>query len=171
MFLTFYVEGSSSSPYSDNGSGYLSDLSDKATAVSEMSWDQVSEAVKGRAERAAESVKSAVRYLVGKPVPPVVGAQTDTLDKLDGQEEKKSWWGLTGMFSGLRSGGGSSASGGDEHSAMYTEGEVHAELIRVSCNCNVYPITLIQLSPSRMTTVTLSSDTWLWMYPVRLIHR
>lgn len=132
MFLTFYVEGSSSSSGSSDA-GYLSDLGDKASAVSDMSLDEFSDAVKGRAERASESVKSAVRYLVGKPTPSVVGTQAGASVEEESIEEKKSWWGLAGMFSGLRGGGASTGSSSEPHSATWTEGEVHAELIRVSC--------------------------------------
>lgn len=134
MFLTFYIEGSvpSSNTPVDPDAGYLAVIEAKTSALSAMSWDDLSDAVKARADRAAESAKSAVRYLVGKPVPSVVGVKTGAAEE-EKPEEKKGVWSFAGMFSGLRgAGSGAGASSADAERMAWAEGEVHAELIRVS---------------------------------------
>ena len=53
------------------------------------------------------------------------------MDKEKDQErtEQHSWWGVTGLFSGLR--GRRSHDGGSHGATAWTEGEVHADLVRV----------------------------------------
>lgn len=126
MFLTFFV---SSSP-STSSSSTISDRVEQAwEKVSEMSFDQAVISAKDKIEGWGEGALTAVRYLVGKPVPnvPVVNGSGE---KEVAKEDKKGAWSLVGLFSSLHSSRGEDGSLPGTK-GQFTEGEVHAELIRV----------------------------------------
>lgn len=90
------------------------------------------EDVKEKMSRFIDLARSSFKYLRGDNVPPEILPATGDKERNKGQEriEEHSWWGLTGLFSGLRvrrsHDGGSHGAG-----TTWTEGEVHADLVRV----------------------------------------
>jgi import inner membrane translocase subunit TIM21 len=128
MLLNFYIQGSSS-------------VSGLATAEeNERQWTEYIESltsltfedVQAKMMPLVESAKRAFRYLSGDVVPspvPLVDTEKDRSKEQDISEDR-SFWGLTGLFSGLR-GRRSHGEGGHDTGVAWMEGEVHADLVRV----------------------------------------
>lgn len=120
MFLSFYVQGSSStsSAPDEDKSQWLLD---------ELTYDDIKEKVWSL----ADSTKRAFRFLSGDVVLPREVPHPVDEEKQEERErnEERSLWGITGLFKGLRrwrpSGEASMDTG-----VVWTEGEVHAELVR-----------------------------------------
>lgn len=125
MFLSFYVQGTSSMK-----SSTVADKSEwRIDDIAAISYDDV----KTQVLSLADSVRHAFRYLSGDFVASSVSAHPA---KNVGQQEREKkdehpWWGLAGLFKGLR-GRRSPEEASIESGTVYTEGEVHAELVRVS---------------------------------------
>ncbi|KIJ21512.1 hypothetical protein PAXINDRAFT_104697 [Paxillus involutus ATCC 200175] len=127
MLLNFYIQGSSS-------------VSGLATAEeNERQWTEYIESltsltfedVQAKMMPLVESAKRAFRYLSGDVVPspvPLVDTEKDRSKEQDISEDR-SFWGLTGLFSGLR-GRRSHGEGGHDTGVAWMEGEVHADLVR-----------------------------------------
>lgn len=111
-------------------------------ALSEASWENIVDWVKDQGRGTTDSAKQLFRYLTGDPVverqtglPRSVGAETRVKEVKKVEEDKSVWGSITGLFGSLR---GTSQGGIDEGRAdtasgrLWQEGEVHAELIRVS---------------------------------------
>lgn len=94
-----------------------------------MSLDQALVAARDTVEGWGEGALTAVRYLVGKPTPS--SAPAGNVPAAGGEEkEKKSAWSFVGLFSSLHSSRSEDGSVAGTK-GQFTEGEVHAELIRV----------------------------------------
>lgn len=125
MLLDFYVQGSSSTslpPQDEN------EWASYVDSLSSLSFEDVKE----KMSPFIDSARSAFKYLRGDAVPSVTAPVTMTKEKNKDQEraDERSWWGLTGLFSGLR--GQRSHDGGNHGVGItWTEGEVHADLVRV----------------------------------------
>lgn len=90
------------------------------------------EDIKEKTSPIIDSARSVFKYLRGDAVLSATPPATTDKEKSKEQEriEEQSWWGLTGLFAGLR--GGRSYDGGSHGAgATWTEGEVHADLVRV----------------------------------------
>jgi hypothetical protein len=158
MFLTFFVAGADpNAPPAPEG------LADRLAALGDMSWDELTAAAHARADSAWHAVKTAVRYVAGKPTLTI--APTPTAEADTPVAEARGAWSFVGLFSSLRTskteGGASSVSG-----QTFAEGEVHAELIRVGrlgamSNQGADSV-------GRMMMDTLCSGTCLWISPVSL---
>lgn len=127
LLLNFYIQGSSSAipPADDERDNQWTDYVDSLATLT-------FEDIKERASPFIESARGVFKYLRGDTVPSMTHSQTTDKEKNKEQEntDGQSWWGLTGMFTGLRgwrSYGGESAGAG----TTWTEGEVHADLVRV----------------------------------------
>ncbi|KAI0932566.1 hypothetical protein AcW1_000347 [Taiwanofungus camphoratus] len=139
MLLHFYVEGRppGSGPSQVQPESYVDSVvhwsKDIASSLSEMTIDEFVEKVKAHAESTLEVAKQLFKYLSGDPIPP---SQPSQPVKQDVKEEKEqSGWtsGLLGLFSGLRGStrSPSEARPGLPDGKIYTEGEVHADLVMV----------------------------------------
>ncbi|KIK99759.1 hypothetical protein PAXRUDRAFT_131328 [Paxillus rubicundulus Ve08.2h10] len=127
MLLNFYIQGSSSA-------------SGLATAEeNEMQWTEYIESltsltfedIQAKMMPLVESAKHAFRYLSGDVVPspvPLINTEKDRSKEQD-KDEDRSFWGLTGLFSGLR-GRRSHHEGGHDTGIAWMEGEVHADLVK-----------------------------------------
>jgi len=140
MLLNFYVQGSSSSKSAPSADGE----SDRSylESLSSLTLDQSIGYGKEKLESIMESAKRAFRYLSGDvtqlPTPhPQLSAKEDQANR--GQD--KGLWSLAGLFSGLK-GRRSIADGAGDSGVLWTEGEVHADLVRV---CN-FPNSIFQCS-------------------------
>lgn len=139
MLLNFFVQGRppGSVPVIESDSYFdrvLAWSQATATDISDMTFDEVVEAVKERADGAFESCKRIFRFLSGDSVP---SPQPPPLQSLEVQEEKQeSGWvsNIAGLFSGIRTSSRTSAEGHPDivHGPYDTEGEVHADLVMVS---------------------------------------
>ena len=93
------------------------------------------EDVKEKMSPFIDSARSAFKYLRGDAVPSAIPPAATAKENSKDQEitGEDSWWGLTGLFSGLR---GRRAHDGGSHGAgiAWTEGEVHADLVKVRYN-------------------------------------
>ncbi|KAI8995382.1 TIM21-domain-containing protein [Trametes punicea] len=138
MLLNFYVQGrppgSAPSP-ADAEEGALArfahKMQEKATGLQSMSWEEVKEEAERRGERALDMMKGLFRFLTGeevaRPKPPPMPVQ-ETKEK----QEKKSWFAsVTGLFVGIKgtTRGGLSSGAEAWNGPMFTEGEVHADLV------------------------------------------
>ncbi|KAH7883842.1 TIM21-domain-containing protein [Phlebopus sp. FC_14] len=143
MLLNFYVKGlptSSPSPSSPNNETTRSDLLEELKSIS---FDDV----KAKVVLIVTSAKRAFRYLSGdvvpSPTPPVV---TEEANK-EREDKERSLWGITGLFSGLRGRRPQSEGRGDVGMA-WTEGEVHADLVRNDEGYFVFRYLLIDIPNS-----------------------
>jgi len=139
MIMTFYIqgrpEGSTSFPADI---GYYETFSlwaqEKAAHLPELSLDETTAWIRDGVESFWERSKQTFRYLNGTPMskPPLPNPGDQDKQIKNHEEQKK--WNFTGMFSslkGTRAGSDSSTSSKIE-SRAFTEGEVHADLVRVS---------------------------------------
>jgi mitochondrial import inner membrane translocase subunit TIM21 len=167
MILNFYVQGkppgSSSTSHNDPPESYLNTVErwtrDKVSLLSELTLNEAVEWTKDRALNVWERSKGAFRYLSGAPLPPVSLPVYPTEDIMETKKAKSKGWSFIGMFSGLRGNrtGSTETNVKRAHGEMWTDGEVHADLIRVCLPC--FPYVQRQTdSYNRTTMVILSSD-------------
>ncbi|KAI6031976.1 hypothetical protein PISMIDRAFT_94867 [Pisolithus microcarpus 441] len=120
MLLSFYVQGSSSASSAVN--------EDKSRWVlDEFTYD----GIQAKFWSLVDSTKRAFRYLSGDVVLPreALYPVDEEKQKETERSEEPSLWGLAGLFNGLRKRRPSGEAGVDT-SVVWTEGEVHAELVR-----------------------------------------
>lgn len=120
MFLSFYVQGSSSTSSAPD--------EDKSQWVlDELTYDDIKEKVWSL----ADSTKRAFRFLSGDVVLPREVPHPVDEEKQEERErnEERSLWGITGLFKGLRRWRPPGEASMDTD-VVWTEGEVHAELVR-----------------------------------------
>lgn len=120
MLLSFYVQGASSTSSAVN--------EDKSRWVlDELTYDDV----QAKFWSLVDSTKRAFRYLSGDVVPSreVPYPVNEEKQKETERSEEPSLWGLAGLFKGLRR-RQSSGEASVDTGVAWTEGEVHAELVR-----------------------------------------
>lgn len=127
MLLNFYIQGSSL-PSLQTEDEKDSQWTSYVDSLASLTFEDVKE----KTSRFTDLARSAFQYLRGDTVPTVILPATTDKEKNKGQErtEENSWWGLTGLFSGLR-GRKSHDVGSHGTGTAWTEGEVHADLVRV----------------------------------------
>jgi import inner membrane translocase subunit TIM21 len=130
MLLNFYVQGSSSAKSAQQadeeaGPSYIESLSS-------ITLDEAIALAKDKLESIGQSAKRAFRYLSGDVAPsPVPHPQLSTNDNQENdREQEKGMWSFAGLFSGLK-GRRNVAEGVGDSGVSWTEGEVHADLVRV----------------------------------------
>jgi len=144
MLLNFYVQGSSSAslPTEDEN---VSQWASYVDSLASLTFEDVKE----KLSPFINSARSAFKYLKGDAVPSVIpSAETDKEKSRDQERtEERSWWGVTGLFSGLR---GRTSHDGGSHGARtaWTEGEVHADLVRNDDGYFVFRYLLIDIPNS-----------------------
>lgn len=139
MIMTFYVQGrppgaepvSSDSSYFESATEWAQD---RLSAMSEMTVDGSIAWSKERASNIWIKTKYLFKYLSGAPPPPppLPAFPSDSTDSQKGEESGA--WSFTGMFSSLKSPRGSPVESRPKSDGRtYTEGQVHANFIRVLC--------------------------------------
>jgi len=93
-----------------------------------------------------DSAKSAFKYLRGDSIPSEIPSAVTDKEKDQERTEQHSWLGVTGLFSGLR--GRRSHDGGSHGPTAWTEGEVHADLVRNDEGYFVFRYLLIDIPNS-----------------------
>ncbi|KAG1885609.1 TIM21-domain-containing protein [Suillus subluteus] len=147
MLLNFYVQGSSSAKSAQQadeeaGPSYIESLSS-------LTLDETIALAKEKLESIGQSAKRAFRYLSGDVAPsPAPHPQLSTNDSQENErKQEKGMWSFAGLFSGLK-GRRSVAEGGGDSGVSWTEGEVHADLVRNDEGYFVFRYLLIDLPNS-----------------------
>lgn len=133
MLLHFYVQGKPLDSGEHQDASYWDWISTIThDSLNNLTWDEVVAWTKECGSDLAEKSKNVFRYVSGAPSPPTPSAMTGVAPNHDTVETKQEDGGFFGLFSALRQARGPSVSKSAEGEArMWTEGEVHAELIRV----------------------------------------
>lgn len=147
MLLNFYVQGSSSARSAQQadeeaGPSYIESLSS-------LTLDEAIALAKDKLESIGQSAKRAFRYLSGDVAPsPAPHPQLSTNDNQEnGREQEKGMWSFAGLFSGLKGRRNVSEGAGDS-GVSWTEGEVHADLVRNDEGYYVFRYLLIDIPNS-----------------------
>ncbi|PPQ66126.1 hypothetical protein CVT26_010927 [Gymnopilus dilepis] len=137
MIMTFYVqgrpEGENVTPSEDSYYEKLSHwVHDKSSALSDLSFDELVEWSNHTGRQIWDKSVRAFKYLSGSPLPPptIPEFPSETQDPV--RKEESNAWNFAGIFSSLR---GPKRTAGDTapstpSGTYYTEGEVHADLIK-----------------------------------------
>jgi import inner membrane translocase subunit TIM21 len=142
MLLNFYVQANSHSPdqdvsYFESASAWLKTTT---TNLSEVSWQETKDWIMLQTRETVDYTKDLFRYLSGDPASSTSRASQVSLpvprrQEAPASDEKGLWANFAGLFGSLR---GRSRKGpyegtlDTEHGRMWEEGEVHADLVRVS---------------------------------------
>ncbi|KAG2368756.1 TIM21-domain-containing protein [Suillus spraguei] len=146
MLLNFYVQGSSSAKPTQQadeaGPSYIESLSS-------LTLDETIALVKDKLESFGKSAKRAFRYLSGDVAPSPAPHPQPSTNVNQGSERKqeKGMWSFAGLFSGLK-GRRSVAEGAGDSDVLWTEGEVHADLVRNDEGYFVFRYLLIDIPNS-----------------------
>ncbi|KAF5312098.1 hypothetical protein D9619_003392 [Psilocybe cf. subviscida] len=156
MIMTFYVQGvpdGEVTPVSDES--YLDRVSawvqEKGSVLTDVSFDETVEWSKETGNALWDKSLRLFKYLSGSPLPPKeLPAMTPLEAEEVAKKEKKSGWGLTGMFSSLRSPRSSSTESAPRRSGRsFTEGEVHADFVKDQDGYFAFRYLLVDLPSSR----------------------
>ncbi|PFH49195.1 hypothetical protein AMATHDRAFT_63564 [Amanita thiersii Skay4041] len=155
MIMTFYVQGK---PKGWSGSAsdqsYLESASqwaqEKYENISDLTYEETVTSVKERAEFLWEKLRGLFKYLSGISEPPRPPVTSATLEAPAAQKkEDESVWGLGGLFSSLKGPRRSIEGSVSSPSQIFTEGEVHADLIRNEQGYFVFRYLLIDMPSTR----------------------
>jgi import inner membrane translocase subunit TIM21 len=142
MLLNFYVQADPHS--SDQDASYLESASswvkNIVTSLPELSWQEAKGWVIHHTHETIDSAKDLFRYLSGDPASPRSAAIQVALpeprkQELPADDRIGFWSSVTGLFGSLKSGNRKGKQEGTfdtGHGKVWQEGEVHAELVRVS---------------------------------------
>ncbi|KAG6829292.1 hypothetical protein H0H92_005046 [Tricholoma furcatifolium] len=142
MIMTFYVHGSP--PGSDtvvSDASYLEAASDwaqqKLSQASELTFEESIEWTQNYAHTVWDKARWLFKYLAGAPLPSPSSPPQPEKALEANKDEKSSAWSFAGMFSAIQGTKGSSSRSESKNALdgqLYTEGEVHADFIRVREN-------------------------------------
>jgi len=125
-------------------------LQDKGDAVSELSYDGVVEWSRETAKSLWDRSVRAFKYLSGTPLPPPTLPEITATDTQESKTEDSVAWGFAGMFSSLK---GAKSSGVEvtprRLGRHFTEGEVHADLVKNQDGYFVFRYLLVDIPGSR----------------------
>jgi mitochondrial import inner membrane translocase subunit TIM21 len=142
MLLNFYVQADPHLP--DQEASYLESMStwvqSTVTSLPELSWQEAQGWVVHHTRETIESAKDLFRFLSGDPASPKPVASQVALPEPQKQElpsdTGRGFWGsVTGLFGSLKGGNRKGLQEGTfdaGHGRVWQEGEVHADLVRVS---------------------------------------
>ncbi|TFK41318.1 TIM21-domain-containing protein [Crucibulum laeve] len=157
MIMTFYVKGhpeghklqlAEDSSYLDTASKWATE---KFAVLSEMSLDDAVSWSKDRTSALYDQGKRAFKYLTGAPVPtPSIPSIPEEQRKGTAKKEESKAWSFAGMFSSLKGSRGDIVESAPTPSGkVYTDGEVHADLIRNDEGYFVFRYLLVDIPSSR----------------------
>jgi len=137
MLLNFYVQGKPPGSTSNPSISYLDTvvhwIENTRSALSELTIDEAVAWTKDLVSDAWGRSKEVFRYLSGAPLPPLSVPEPLPVDVKESKKTESSGWSVVGLFSGLKGkrSGPSEMSLRRAHGEMWTDGEVHADLVRV----------------------------------------
>ncbi|EPQ61441.1 hypothetical protein GLOTRDRAFT_124721 [Gloeophyllum trabeum ATCC 11539] len=161
LLLNFYVHSrASESTFSASADSSFASIGnwikDSTAHVSELSWDEYVAEMKVKANAVAESTQRLVRYLAGKPEPPRPRDTSTAVEPVEEKKEEKGrWWNLAGVFGSLR---GAVGRGSHENASptgdgkVWTDGEVHADLVKDTDGYFRFRYILVDIPNSRTRT-------------------
>jgi len=137
MVITFFVQGRpdgeaippSEQSYFDSVSTWVQD---KAATIYECSFDDALSSLKEYGKNAWNKSIVAFKYLTGDPLPPPLPVPQQFHNEV--KKNSGSAWSFAGIFSSLKGQRGSSPETPSKSltGKKFTEGEVHADLVKVS---------------------------------------
>lgn len=139
--MTFYIHGQppGSSVVPSVDASYLETATNwtklKLIQASELTLDESLEWSKEYARIMWDKTRRLFKYLAGSPLPPPPLPTQQNQISEPSKAEESSTWTFAGMFSALRGSKGSSSRAESKRTPdgqVFTEGEVHADLVRVS---------------------------------------
>jgi len=155
MIMTFYVQGrpegevlpQSDDSYLDSASSWVQD---KASVISDLSFDEAVECSRDSGRNMMDKLVRAFKYLSGAPLPTPSLPPLPAEEKEGAKKQGNSSWGFAGIFSSLRTTKGATGdaplrSGGQQ----FTEGEVHADLVKDKDGYFVFRYLLVDIPSSR----------------------
>ncbi|KAH7927361.1 hypothetical protein BV22DRAFT_974095, partial [Leucogyrophana mollusca] len=151
MLLNFYVQGQvpgSKPTPSEESDSYFESIAQAASSLTEVTLDESIAWTKEHALSAWETSKRAFKYLSGDIVTSTSTTRTQLPEKPKAEEEP-SLWSFAGLFSGLK-GKKASTEGSAEwtNGQVYTDGEVHADLVKNDEGYFVFRYLLIDIPNS-----------------------
>ncbi|KXN83604.1 Mitochondrial import inner membrane translocase subunit tim21 [Leucoagaricus sp. SymC.cos] len=154
MIMTFYIQGrpEGSTPLPSE-IGYYEAFShwvqEKSTHLPELSLDEVIVWTRDRVETLWERSRQTFKYLSGAPVaaPPLPDSMEQGKQAEKREEERK--WSFTGMFSSIKGSRGGPDAFAKVDNRTFTEGEVHADLVRNSRGYFVFRYLLVDIPNTR----------------------
>lgn len=165
--MTFYVQGQlegeavplpSEASYLESATTWVQS---RAAILSDCSLEDAVEWSNDSARSAWNRSKQAFKYLSGNPLPSPPLPSAPPVEKESKSKEGSNAWSFAGIFSSLRTPKNSPSTKSSPKSSErgFTEGEVHADLIKVTF-CYVRRFVPPECALRRIKTVTSSSDTW-----------
>ncbi|KAF9452552.1 hypothetical protein P691DRAFT_804295 [Macrolepiota fuliginosa MF-IS2] len=154
MIMTFYIQGRmEGATQLPSEIGYYETLShwtqEKLAHLPELSLDEAMAWTKDQAEGLWGRSKQTFKYLSGAPVaPPPLPNSTEQEKQVEQLEENKGW-SIAGMFSSLKGSRGGPELFTKVDSRSFTEGEVHADLIRNNEGYFVFRYLLVDIPNTR----------------------
>jgi len=155
MIMTFYVQGRPEGEVvAPSETSYLEATSEwiqeKGSTISEISFDEAVEWSKESTKNVWEKSLRAFKYLSGAPLPPPSLLTIPPSERGENaKKEEKKGWGFTGMFSSLKTSKNRSAPAPGHSGRYFTEGEVHADLVKNEDGYFVFRYLLVDLPNSR----------------------
>lgn len=141
MIMTFYVQGrppgSAAASDEPSESSFLDSttewVQEKFAALSELTFDDSIAWTQERANSAWERAVRAFKYASGAPLPPPKLPSLPAQDVTEGERKEESAWNLGAVFGALKGSKGSMVEAAPKPDGrVWTDGEVHADFIRVS---------------------------------------
>jgi len=160
MVITFFVQGRPDGETIPPEQSYFDTattwVQDKAIAISECSFDDALSSLKENAKNTWDKSIAAFKYLSGDPLPPPVPVPQQFHN--EAKKNAGNAWSFAGIFSSLKGQRGSSPETPSKSltGKKFTEGEVHADLVKV-CLCTRSRVIEAHSFFCRIKTVTLSS--------------
>lgn len=147
MILSFYVKGKAEGATANSDLSYLEAadqwIQEKYAILPDLKWEDAVDWSKERAQEMWDKSIRAFKYISGSPLPPPSMTTSVAEQREDQVPEKKgrSAWDFVGVFSSLRSTASKASGSGKEDRRVFTEGDVHADLVKVrppyfACLCS-----------------------------------
>lgn len=140
MLLNFYVQGKppgspvlSKDPSKSYFDSVVHWMGSTTSTLSKLTLDEAVAWTKDRLSLAWGRSKEIFKYLSGTPLPPLSFPESPSMDLKESKKAENSGWSVVGLFSGLRSkrAGSPEVNLKRADGELWTDGEVHADLIRV----------------------------------------
>lgn len=145
MIMTFYVRGEpEGTQVQETEATYLDSISswmqNAGASLSDLSFDEAVEWSKEKGQTIWDKSIRAFKYLSGSPLPPQPLPKIPESEIQESKKTERSAWSFAGVFSSLK---GPKSSAGEtsvrSSGTQHTEGEVHADLIKVRLASNNAP--------------------------------